>query len=92
MNNFFCYNKCNNIIDEYLNIIKFKNSIIEKLTNDNIKLMNDINNLNNIINDYKALDINSFESYDQDQCKIKYKDKRLRDFYIASSANSFLVG
>jgi hypothetical protein len=43
----------NDIIDEYLNIIKFKNSIIEKLTNDNIKLMNDINNLNNIINDYK---------------------------------------
>lgn len=36
----------NDIIDEYLNIIKFKNSIIEKLTIDN-------KNLNNIINDYK---------------------------------------
>jgi hypothetical protein len=34
------------IIDEYLNIIKFKNSIIEKLTTDN-------KNLNNIVNNYK---------------------------------------
>jgi hypothetical protein len=36
----------NDIIDEYLNIFKFKNSIIEKLTIDN-------KNLNNIVNDYK---------------------------------------
>lgn len=36
----------NNIIDEYLNIIKIKDSIIEKLTTDN-------KNLNNIVNDYK---------------------------------------
>ncbi len=48
--------------------------------------------IKNIVSDYKALDIQAFESYDQDQCNIKYKDKRLRDFYIASSANSFLVG
>ena len=36
----------NNIIDEYLNIIRLKDSIIEKLTTDN-------KNLNNIVNDYK---------------------------------------
>jgi hypothetical protein len=48
--------------------------------------------VNNIVKDYKSLNIQEFESYDQDQCNIKYKDKRLHDFYIASSANSFLVG
>lgn len=45
--------------------------------------------IKNIVKEYKPLDI---QSYDQDQCNIKYKDKLLRDFYIASSANSFLVG
>lgn len=39
-------NTNNNIIDEYLNIIRLKDSIIEKLTTDN-------KNLNNIVNDYK---------------------------------------
>ena len=39
-------NTNNNIIDEYLNIIKIKDSIIEKLTTDN-------KNLNIIVNDYK---------------------------------------
>jgi hypothetical protein len=32
------------------------------------------------------------ESYDADQCLMKYKNNYLSDFYVASSANSFLVG
>ncbi len=45
--------------------------------------------IKNIQKEYTPLEI---ESYDQDQCMIKYKNNRLSDFYIASSANSFLVG
>jgi hypothetical protein len=45
-----------------------------------------------IASEYDALDLQNLESYDTDQCLLKYKDNYLSDFYVASSANSFLVG
>ncbi len=45
-----------------------------------------------ITKDYDNLDIQNLETYDTDQCLLKYKDNYLSDFYVASSANSFLVG
>ena len=48
--------------------------------------------LKTITNEYESLDIQKLETYDTDQCLLKYKDNYLSDFYIASSANSFLVG
>lgn len=59
----------NNMIDEYLNIIKIKDSIIEKLTIDN-------KNLNNIVNDYK---ITLSQQQPQQPQKPNINDDRLNE-------------
>ena len=58
-----------NTIDEYLNIIKIKDSIIEKLTTDN-------KNLNIIVNDYK---ITLSQQQPQQPQKPNINDDRLNE-------------
>ena len=62
-------NTNNNIIDEYLNIIRLKDSIIEKLTTDN-------KNLNNIVNDYK---MTLSQTQQQQPQKPNINDDRLNE-------------
>ena len=56
------------------------------------KYMTEGSKITTIKKEYDTLDIHKIESYDVDQCLLKYKNYYLSDFYIASSANSFLVG
>ncbi len=48
--------------------------------------------LNNVINTYKKSTIPNLREFTYNDCIDKYKDRYLADFYIASSAMSFLVG
>ena len=56
------------------------------------KYMTESSKIKIVKKDYETLDIHKLESYNIDQCIEKYKNNYLSDFYIASSANSFLVG
>jgi hypothetical protein len=57
-----------------------------------IKYMAEGSKISKIKKEYDTIGIHKLESYDYDQCLLKYKNNYLSDFYIASSANSFLVG
>jgi hypothetical protein len=50
------------------------------------------NKADKIVKDFTVQNINKIETYDRDECLLKYKNNYLCDFYIASSAKSFLVG
>jgi hypothetical protein len=48
--------------------------------------------INNVINTYKKSTIPNLREFTYNDCINKYNDRYLADFYIASSAMSFLVG
>ncbi len=48
--------------------------------------------INNVINTYKKSTIPNLREFTYNDCIDKYKDRYLADFYVASSAMSFLVG